>query len=72
MPEPSSPKPNDALLRVAVALFAIGVLDIAAAFLIPLLSDSRPGLVLYLLALAAPLGLAVAVVYVLRTGRRTK
>ncbi|WP_067703681.1 hypothetical protein [Nocardia jejuensis] len=60
------------LLYLAGALFAIGLLAIVAIFAIGLLSDSEPGLWLYLLAMAAPLGFLVGIVFALWSGRRSR
>lgn len=69
---PPSRKPGDWLLQVALSLFALGLLAIFAIFLIPVLSDSKPGLWLYFSAMLLPLGLLLAVVYALRAGRRAR
>ncbi len=63
---------GDGLLRVALALFAIGFVAIVAIFLTPVLSDSEPGLVLYLIALACPIGFLLGIVAALRQGRRSR
>lgn len=65
-------KPNNALLHVALAMFAIGLVAIAAIFVVPAVSDSEPGLPLYLVALAAPVGFLLALVFTLRSGRRAR
>ncbi|MEV5838914.1 hypothetical protein [Nocardia sp. NPDC052112] len=80
MTNPSTPPPpsrsprraGDRLLYVALGLFAIGLLAIVAIFLTPILSDSDPGLWLYLLAMLAPLGFLCAVVFALWSGRRSR
>ncbi|MET9488444.1 hypothetical protein [Nocardia sp. NPDC006630] len=60
------------LLYFAMALFAVGLLAIVAIFGVGLLSDSKPGLWLYLLAMAAPLGFLLAIVFALWSGRRAR
>ncbi|MEV6772925.1 hypothetical protein AB0N05_30245 [Nocardia sp. NPDC051030] len=60
------------LLYVASALFAVGLLAIVAIFGIGLLTDSAPGLWLYLLAMAAPLGFLLGIVFALWSGRRSR
>jgi hypothetical protein len=65
-------KPSNALLYIAVALFVIGLLAISAIFVMPAVSDHEPGLPLYLVALAAPLGFLVSLVFTLRSGRRSR
>jgi len=61
------------LLRVAVGLFAVGVLAIVAIFLTPILTDGDPPLWLYLVAMAAtPLGLLLAIAFALWSGRRAR
>ncbi|MBC2639751.1 hypothetical protein ACFTWF_06130 [Rhodococcus sp. NPDC056960] len=69
---PHTPRGRDGLLRVALALFAIGFVAIVAIFLTPVLSDSRPGLVLYLIALACPIGFLLGIGAALRQGRRSR
>ncbi len=68
--ESPSPRPRGTLLGIAVALFGIGLVAIAAIFLVPVFTGRTPGLALYLTALATPAGLALAVVFALRSGRR--
>ena len=65
-------KPNNALLHVALALFVVGLVAIAAIFVIPAVSEREPGLPLYLIALAAPVGFLLALVFTLRSGRRAR
>ncbi|WP_246181376.1 hypothetical protein [Nocardia ninae] len=65
-------RPGDWLLQVALALFALGLLAVIAIFLIPVLSDGTPGLWLYFAAMLAPLGFLVAIVFTLRSGRRSR
>ncbi|WP_227984495.1 hypothetical protein [Nocardia spumae] len=77
MPDSSSRRPprrsGDVLLRVAVGLFAIGVLAIVAIFLTPLVTDGDPPLWLYLVAMTGtPLGLLLAIVFALWSGRRVR
>ncbi|MFC8047615.1 hypothetical protein [Nocardia sp. NPDC057353] len=73
MTSPSSPRrPGDRLLHVALALFGIGLLAIIAIFLTPILTDSKPGLPLYLLAMLAPVGFLLALIFALRSGRRAR
>jgi hypothetical protein len=60
------------LLRLALALFALGLLTIVVIFAIPLLTDGEPGLWLYFGAMLAPLGFVLAVVFALRSGRRSR
>ena len=58
---------------VALGLFAIGVLAVVAILLTPLVSDGEPGLWLYLVAMTGtPLGLLLAVIFALWSGRRTR
>ncbi|WP_433757430.1 hypothetical protein [Nocardia sp. CA-135398] len=73
-PPPSRPprRAGQPLLYVALGLFAIGLLAIVAIFLTPVLSDSDPGLWLYLLAMSAPLGFLCAIVFALWSGRRSR
>jgi hypothetical protein len=71
-PSAAPAKSGNGLLYVALGLFALGLLAIAAIVLTPLLSDSQPGLALYLAAMAAPLGFLMAIVFTLRSGRRAK
>ncbi|SIS16777.1 hypothetical protein [Williamsia sterculiae] len=63
--------PGDWLLRTAVALFAVGVLAIAALFVTPAVDHGTtlPTFV-YLLTMCAPLGFVAGLVFALRSGRR--
>ncbi|MCM6773026.1 hypothetical protein NDR87_04765 [Nocardia sp. CDC159] len=71
--KPAPRRSGHPLLSAALGLFAIGLLAIVAIFVIPLVSDSRPGLWLYLVAMAAtPLGLLLAIVFALWSGRRAR
>ncbi|MET9285202.1 hypothetical protein ACWEPH_22345 [Nocardia beijingensis] len=80
MTNPSTPTPpggaerrrGDWLLRLALSVFALGLLAIIAIFTIPLLTDSEPGLWLYFGAMLAPLGFVLALVFALRSGRRSR
>ncbi|WP_425301207.1 hypothetical protein [Nocardia neocaledoniensis] len=65
-------RPSDLLLRLAVALFGIGILAVVAIFLTPIVSDTEPGLVLYLLALLAPVGFLLGLIFALWSGRRAR
>ncbi|MFZ2177230.1 MAG: hypothetical protein WAW17_24995 [Rhodococcus sp. (in: high G+C Gram-positive bacteria)] len=69
---PRTPRGKDGLVRTALALFAVGVVAITAIFLTPLLTDSDPGLVLYVIALACPLGFLLGIIAALRQGRRAR
>lgn len=60
------------LLYVALACFFLGVAAIVAIVLTPVLTDKEPGLVLYLLAFACPVGFLLAIVFALRSGRRVR
>jgi hypothetical protein len=57
---------------VALALFAIGLPAIVAIFLIGILSDSEPGLWLYLTAMLTPIGFLLSVGFALWSGRRSR
>ncbi|MBF6332554.1 hypothetical protein [Nocardia transvalensis] len=77
MPESAPNRPprrsGDPLLFVALGLFAVGLLAIVAIFATPLVTDGRPALWLYLVAMVAtPLGLLLAVAFALWSGRRTR
>ncbi|WP_067448501.1 hypothetical protein [Nocardia alba] len=74
-PDPASPGPRrsgDRLLHVALALFGIGILAVIGIFLTPIVSDSEPGLWLYCLAMLAPVGFLLALVFALWSGRRVR
>ncbi|AYF73376.1 hypothetical protein D7D52_05315 [Nocardia yunnanensis] len=60
------------LLYIALGLFAIGLLAVVAIFGIAGLTDSKPGLWLYLLAMCAPLGFLCALAHALWSGRRAR
>ncbi|PTR28725.1 hypothetical protein C8K36_10386 [Rhodococcus sp. OK519] len=60
------------LFYAAVASFLIGIAAIVAIFFVHSLSEGDPGLVLYFLTLACPLGFVLAIAYALRSGRRTR
>ena len=77
MPDSSSDRSPrrtaDRLLPFALGLFAIGLLAIIAIFLTPALSDAKPGLWLYLVAMVAtPAGLLLAIGFALWSGRRAR
>ncbi|KAA0021221.1 hypothetical protein [Antrihabitans cavernicola] len=72
MPENSTREPGKKLLYVATALFAVGLLAIVAIFVIAAVSDTEPGIVFYLIALAAPIGFLLAIFSALRSGRRVR
>lgn len=55
-----------------MVLFTIGVVAVVAIFCTPLLTGNRPGLALYLVAMATPLGFALAIAHALRSGRRAR
>jgi hypothetical protein len=59
-------------LKAAVVCFVVGVVAVLAIFLTPVVTDGKPGLVLYLLTLAWPLGFALAIAFALRSGRRAR
>lgn len=72
-PPPRSPRSSgNWLLYIALGLFALGVLAIIGIFLTPVLTDREPGLWLYLGAMLAPLGFVVALIFTLRSGRRSR
>lgn len=63
---------SDRLLQLAVALFGIGILAVIGIFVWSIVSDSEPGLWLYLLAMLAPAGFLLALVFALWSGRRAR
>ncbi|MFD3744347.1 hypothetical protein [Nocardia sp. NPDC058633] len=74
-PDPASTGPRrsgDRLLHVALVLFGVGILAVIAIFVTPIVSDGDPGLWLYGLAMLAPLGFLLAIVFALRSGRRAR
>lgn len=75
-PGPSTPPPGrpsgNWLLQVALGLFTIGLLAVVAIFLTPILTDGKPGLWLYLGAMLAPVGFILALIFALRSGRRSR
>lgn len=76
-PRPSTPPPGRApgnwLLRLALGLFAVGLLAIVAIFLTPIFTDGKPGLWLYLGAIVlTPLGFVLALTFALLSGRRAR
>lgn len=68
----NAPRSGNGLLRVALALFFVGFVAIVTIFLIPAFTDGEPGLALYLLTLACPLGFLLGIVFALRSGRRAR
>ncbi|MBF6171657.1 hypothetical protein [Nocardia blacklockiae] len=77
MPETPSHRPprrsGDPLMYLALGLFAVGVLAVVAIFLTPVFTDGEPGLWLYLVAMiGTPLGLLLALIFALWSGRRTR
>ncbi len=75
-PRPSGPPsgrtPGNWLLQLALGLFALGLLSVVAIFLTPILTDGEPGLWLYLGAMLAPVGFVAALIFALRSGRRSR
>ncbi|RDI61438.1 hypothetical protein [Nocardia pseudobrasiliensis] len=70
---PTPRRSGRSLLYVALGLFAIGLVAIIAVFVVPLVSDARPGVWLYLIAMAATsLGLLLGIVFALWSGRRAR
>ncbi|MFC4124576.1 hypothetical protein [Nocardia rhizosphaerae] len=63
---------SDRLLQLAVALFGIGIVAVVAIFVTPIVSDAKPGLVLYCLAMLAPVGFLLGLVFALWSGRRAR
>ncbi|WP_040788511.1 hypothetical protein [Nocardia paucivorans] len=71
----SSPRPRSSgnwLLYLALGLFTLGLLAIVAIFLTPVITDTEPGLWLYLGAMLAPVGFVMALIFTLRSGRRVR
>ncbi|WP_031937317.1 hypothetical protein [Prescottella defluvii] len=60
------------LFYAAIVSFLIGFAAIIAIFFVHALSEGAPGLVLYFLTLACPLGFVLAIAYALRSGRRSR
>ncbi|WP_245839020.1 hypothetical protein [Nocardia donostiensis] len=72
-PERSAARgPGNWLLFLALGLFGVGLLAVIAIFLTPVLTDGKPGLWLYLLAMLSPLGFVMALIFALLSGRRVK
>lgn len=71
-PNPRTSGTGNGLFRTAMALFIVGFLAIVAIFAVHIFSDTPPGLALYLVALACPIGFTLAIVYTLRSGRRVR
>ena len=60
------------LLGIATACFAIGIVTIIAMFVV-LFAGGHPGLWMYLTAMFfLPLGFVLALIFALRSGRRTR
>ncbi|MFZ2528726.1 MAG: hypothetical protein WAX14_13915 [Rhodococcus sp. (in: high G+C Gram-positive bacteria)] len=68
----SSAGPSNGLLKAALVCFAVGIVAVVAIFLTPVVTDGKPGLVLYLLTAAWPLGFVLAITFALRSGRRAR
>ncbi|MFC7448112.1 hypothetical protein [Rhodococcus daqingensis] len=66
----SSPRGNG-LLRAALVFFFVGVLAIVAIFVVAA-TGHEPGLALYLIALACPVGFLLGIIFALRSGRRVR
>ncbi|MBA4024457.1 MAG: hypothetical protein C0482_19065 [Gordonia sp.] len=60
------------LLRVALGLFAIGLIALAALFLTPPITGETAPLFVYLLTMCAPLGFLFGLIFALRSGRRQR
>ncbi|MCZ4076670.1 hypothetical protein O1W68_01820 [Rhodococcus sp. H36-A4] len=68
-----TPRNGTTLLRISLAIFAIGLIAIVAIFAVPALSGDDPPLWLYLTAMIfAPLGFVLAIVFALLSGRRAR
>ncbi|QCQ89889.1 hypothetical protein [Rhodococcus sp. SGAir0479] len=68
----ASPHTGKGLFYAAVVSFLVGIAAIVVIFFVHSLSEGDPGLVLYLLTLACPLGFVLAIAYALRSGRRSR
>ncbi|NLU82425.1 hypothetical protein [Rhodococcus sp. HNM0569] len=73
-PNPGRPRTAQpkGLFYTALAFFFVGVAAIVAMFVVSAATDGPPGLALYLVALACPVGFVLAIVYALRSGRRSR
>ncbi|MBF6211732.1 hypothetical protein IU433_16435 [Nocardia puris] len=60
------------MLYVAMGLFLAGVLAVIAIFLTALITGSAPGLWVYLIAMLAPVGFLLGLIYALWSGRRSR
>jgi len=60
------------LLRVAVGLFAIGIIALIVLFLAEPITGETAPLFVYLLTMCAPLGFLCGLIFALRSGRRAK
>jgi len=68
----SSTRPGNGLLKAALVCFAVGIVAVVLIFLTPVVTDGKPGLVLYSLTAAWPLGFLLAIAFALRSGRRAR
>lgn len=68
----ASTESGKGLFYAAVVSFLIGIAAIVAIFFVHSLSEGDPGLVLYFLTLACPLGFVLAIASALRSGRRSR
>ena len=64
--------PSSPLLLVAVVVFLVGLAAIVALFVTPAVTDDTAPTVVYLLTMCAPIGLLLAVIFALRSGRRVR
>lgn len=71
-PRSGSPRSASWLLRLALTLFGLGLLAIVGIFVTAIVSDAEPGLWLYLIAMLAPAGFLLAVIFALWSGRRAR
>lgn len=69
----STRKGSSVLLRIALALFAVGLVTIVTILLFPVFAEGDPPLWLYLTAMiAAPAGFVLALSFALISGRRAR
>lgn len=64
--------PSSRLLLLAGVMFAVGLVAIVALFVTPVVTDNTAPTAVYLLTMCAPVGLALAVIFALRSGRRVR